>query len=222
MSDLPELDEILEEVIQDRISDIRVCVVCKVQSVDKSKGTVDCVPQHKIPLQSEDGSWVFESLPTLSGVPVAQVIMGPWSFKVPVEEGSFVTVLFNDFDLGPWRTTGSVVDPEDFGVHTMTGGIALPLSVQTEAQGSIPDDMTLGHSSTPVVLTSSHVSVGGDSDSAALASLVNILWTAFMTAGPVSTDGGAAIQTAVKLAATNAGISTTTPDLSSSKLKVGG
>ena len=99
----------------------------RVLRYDAATQTADVVPLVRHPVPQPDGAYEFEELPVIPSVPVLWPRVGAWFFALKVEAGDTVQLLFNDCDLGTWRTgDGSVVTPGDLRRHHLSHAVAIP------------------------------------------------------------------------------------------------
>ena len=110
----------------------------KVLKYDSSRETVDVEPQLKVPLENEDGTFELEKLSNIQDVPIKWPSGSGGSCYItwPLAFGDFVELVFNDFDIGVWRSQGEVCNPGDFRMHGLSGATAWP--------GLRPDAQKLG------------------------------------------------------------------------------
>ena len=227
----PTLAHAIAEAIESRLIDVHVALPCKVQSYDAATQTADLIPQIKRPLSNlTTGEKEHESLPVLPSVPVAFPRAGDWCLSYPIATGDFVLVIFADYSLDQWRAKGSETAPGDIGKATLAGAVAIPIGIYPTAQAHTLGgaDMVLGKqdgcqvrvkSAGTVDVTSSGAETAADFVAMAAktkAALDDILGI-FSAGTPAKNDGGAALQTAWKLAA-----GSVDTDVASTNLKADG
>ena len=219
MADSPELEEILEEMIGERLTSVSFSFPAKIQKVSGDGRHVDLVPLVKQPAIRVNGELTSLDLPALSNVPYGSVKMGAFEIVVPAEVGSFVTVVVSDYDFSTWLSTGELGEPSEFGAHGLSGAMALPMCIQPVGSYEA-GKMKLGHTGCQIVLTGTTAEVGGNTDPVALSSMVNRIVNAIRTAAITpAADGGLSFKTGL-IAALDFPTAWTTS--ASSKLKVGG
>lgn len=219
MADSPELEEILEEMISERLTSVSFSFPAKIQKVSSDGSKVDLVPLVKQPALRMNGQRTALDLPALSNVPYGSVKMGAFEIIVPAAVGAFVTVVVSDYDFSTWLSTGELGEPNEFGSHTLSGSMALPMCIQPAASYE-SGKMKLGHTGCQIVLTGTTVEVGGNTDPVALSSMVNRIVNAIRTAAITpAADGGLSFKTGL-IAALDLPTAWTTS--ASTKLKVGG
>lgn len=218
------LETTLAQIFDSRQRGMHTALPGQIQSYDPEKQEADIVPliHRTLPGPDDDDEDTVEELPVLMHVPVLFPRAGGFGITFPVQKGDTVLVIFCERAIGRWRATAERAAPELPELHGANGAVAIPgLYPGRDALEDVdPDNMVLGAiagSGPKVKITPEHVEVDGTSDAAALASKVKAVIDAFVNAVPTATDGGAAIQAAVKAAWE--GINST---VASSKLKLGG
>lgn len=171
MSEIYELEDVLEEMIQSRIAEISVSFPGVIQAVSEDGRFVDVVPQVQRPVQNEDGSWTSEEICVLSQIPVAQISMGGYRFTIPAVVGAKVDVRIADFDISTFLSTGSGGASQRFHVHNLSDAIAYPRTAQP-GQAASTTDLEIGHVDCLIKANSQRVAIGGESDSGVADSLL--------------------------------------------------
>ena len=95
-----------------------------------------------------------------------------------------------DLDPATWLRTGEVSDPGDLRKSSLAHAVAIP--------GLAFEGATI--SAAAPALVAADAEIGGSADAAALASKLNQLIDILLNWTPAPPDGGAALQTAIKLA----------------------
>jgi hypothetical protein len=128
MSATPTFQEALEAAIANGIARVRVAMPGKVTKYDSTRETVNVLPQLKTPLVDELGEYEFEDLPIIPDVPIMWPSGngGECFITFPIAEGDYVELVFNDFDIGVWRTQGEQGNPGDLRIHGLSGAVAYP------------------------------------------------------------------------------------------------
>ena len=101
-----ELNEYLEAVIEERLSDLHTVALAKIVSFDNSSMIGSIKPLFSRVLQ--DGSQI--SAPVVSGVPVAGVRSGGWTVRIPYKPGDVVLVAYAERAIDTAKN-GSEGDP---------------------------------------------------------------------------------------------------------------
>lgn len=124
----PDFSELLDNFMRMSRLGLRVAMPGKVTAYSQSRNTVNVEPQLKVPLESPDGSFEFEGLPIIMDVPILwpSGSGGDCFITWPLAIGDYVELLFNDFDIGVWRTQGEAGNPGDQRAHGPSGAVAIP------------------------------------------------------------------------------------------------
>lgn len=123
----PTERDVLDARLEQQALETHVGRPGRVLRYDAATQTADVVPLVRHPVPQPDGSYEFEELPVIPSVPVLWPRVGAWFFALKVEAGDTVQLLFNDCDLGTWRTgDGSVVTPGDLRRHHLSHAVAIP------------------------------------------------------------------------------------------------
>jgi hypothetical protein len=212
--------DLLERVLDSRLSDVHTALPCKVEAWDSSAQTVDVQPQIKNVILGEETE-AEESYPRLLNIPVI-FDRGDGAFLAfPLGVGDIVQVLFNEWSIDHFREKGTEVHPVDFSRHSFAGAVALaggPYSASDPITETIDavllgydggallrinddDTMELGTTAS----TKQPAALGDDTKTEinalrsavdTLTTDVNALKTVFTGWVPVPMDGGAALKTA--------------------------
>lgn len=125
MSD-PTLEDLLSELITSRAADLRVCLPGIIESYDPAKQIVDVQPALQRPGQAQDGTSTSRRLPVIHSVPVVFPRTAAGFFvSLPIKKGDSVLLIFSDFSLDRWKSTGREVDPESTGSHEIADAFAI-------------------------------------------------------------------------------------------------
>lgn len=216
MSGTPGLEEVISIATEAAIANIEVCLVCTVVSYDVDNQTANLRPVMTRRVPNPDGGTVVETLPDIPAVRVCHPGGASWSLHVPIKAGDAVAILCSKLDFSEWLRTGNRSATADQRVFSLSFAIALPGLRRVPISGASADDVTFIHESGfKVSLKSTGVmEVGGNSDSAALASKCNQIDSriAATIASFLPGSGGASFATAYSAVG----------DTASTKLKVGG
>lgn len=202
----PELAEIIEKAIENRLIDVHTGLPCRVESVDLAAQTVEVVPQLKRPLENEAGEFTLEVLPKLDNVPIAVWRTSTKFISLPIAPGDYGRIQFAESDWGQWRAQGVVTSPGDIGRFTLSSGIFVP-DIFPTAQALtdvLTNDLVMGTTAQTQLrfrgATAEFTSGGAVSSTnfVAMANLVEnfiaLFQTMMSTWVPVPQDGGAALQ----------------------------
>lgn len=206
MPETPTLAEVIRRAIAANRDELHVAMPGKVHAVNASRGTVDVVPQFRAAVERRNGTFALEDLPIIPDVPVIFPRAGGFSVKLPIAVGDPIQVLFNERDLGLWRSQGEPGSPGDLRAHSLAGAVAIPgLFINSDAPSIPSANLELGHEGTDaatIEITSSEVRLTkGSSNKIARADRVETQLQAIVDAitngVPGTSDGGAALQTSI-------------------------
>lgn len=174
----------------------------RVERFDEIKNAVDVKPLTREPVELEDGSTVYESLPVIPNVPLMQFGMGGMRITFPAAQGDTVLLIFARRSLDKWKTYGGDVET-DARLFNLSDAVAIPglLPFASPWKGTSRTDMTMGKDGGPQIhVTASEIKLGGSeaTDKVATAEKVlaelNALKSTFDTWTPVPGDGGSALK----------------------------
>lgn len=179
-----DLPDAIGELIRSRLLDVHVALPAQVtESFDPARCSVTVRPLLKRAIPSNDGRYVEEPLPEIYDVPVLFPAFGGFQMTFPIAVGDVVTLIFPDYDPGAYRVVGAETGPGDTRRHGFSGACALPCSMlplSSSLASFNTSAIEFGRASGfRVACTSTQLRVGGASDSAALASKVDALASAF-------------------------------------------
>lgn len=133
----PSEAEILEEAIASSMIDVHTSLPGRVAKFDALKQTADIELGVRRVLPKDDGTYITESFPILSNVPVAFYRTAGLALTLPVDVGDTGLVIFTEAAIDQWRgLAGGPASPGDIGRHTITGAVFMPGLVPT--LGTIP------------------------------------------------------------------------------------
>lgn len=205
--DLPE-SELVGEAIAAALLEVHTSIPGIVQSYDATKGTVDVAPAVTRPLQHQDDSFTFETLPVIQNVRVEWPGGGGFELRFPLAPGDVVTLVFSEVDSSRFEESGEVSPPAWYARHGLGAPVARPYN-RVAPSSSSPGVAQL--------VAPSPFCVGSPAAAqfVALANLVKANFDAiknmFTTWVPVPNDGGAALKTLSS--------SLVLPDVKATKLK---
>lgn len=207
--------EMIRAAIDNALSEMRVALPARVESVDTAAQTVDVRPMLLQRSVNDDGEVTTEQLPVLPTVPVSWPRGGGFFVSMPLTVGDTGLVVFCDWSIDQWRSRGgsSPADPLDIRAHSIASAVFVPglhdaknplASVHAENLVVGKDDGSQIHikPNGDVALTAETPAASiaradrADSDLQAIKSNVDQLRTAFAAWVPVPNDGGAALKAA--------------------------
>lgn len=150
-----------------------------------------------------DGRPTFQRLPVIYGVPVQFPRTPRSGFMFPVEVGDPVLIVVTDRPIGEWLRKATETPVADVGNHCLDGAVAIPGLLPDNSEPIEFDHPVIGYFGAlacAVHINESEVRIGANVDTQpiALAPLLEAVIDALANTAPVSNDGGAAIQAAVK------------------------
>ena len=126
----PSLPELLRAAVEDELSDFFVAMPGKVEKYtdtgDVPKANVK--PLLKRAFINQDGSEGLDDLGIVNDVPVIWPRGGGFFFRMPVQVGDNVLLVFMDRSIDEYMFSGgsSSVDPVDFREHDISDAVAIP------------------------------------------------------------------------------------------------
>jgi hypothetical protein len=179
-----DLPDAVRELIRSELLDTYVALPAVVtEAFDAARCSVTVKPLLKRPVQADDGSFTQEELPELYDVPVCFPVFGGFQLTMPITVGNVCLLVFCDYDVAAWSLMGDVTPPGDIRRHHLTGAVAIFSALRKLSQplsNFNSSALEFGSASgLRVACTPTQLRVGGESDSAALASKVDALASAF-------------------------------------------
>ena len=210
MTVTPELIEILEIALENRLLDVHTSLPGAIQTYDPVSQTATIELQIQRPLEGDvEGEFELEDLPVLQNVRVVFPRTKKFMLTFPIEPGDTGDVFFAETPIGQWRAVDGVAVPESVGRFDLSGAKFYPgLSKDSEnISDVIATEMVIGEIGgiqARVNSTAFEVVTGGAgpaADFVAMSAKVDLLWTTlynlFVTGWtPAANDGGAALKTA--------------------------
>ena len=177
MEGTPNTSEILRAIMEARVADIHVACPGRVVSYDRDKQVANVRPMVKrlvpTPGDVED---VPEELPEVPHVRVIWPRGGGYFCHLPLTEGDEGLLVFQTRDPSEWSRTGEVSEPADVRLHHVAHAVFLPgyARAATVLAGLPSDAAVVGKvGGLQAVFKDATLEVGGNTDAAALASLVD-------------------------------------------------
>lgn len=169
-----DLPEAIRAAIDSRLAQAHVALPGIVVSYDASAQTADVRPGVRRPLPTdEDGAYVTEDLPVIPAVPVCWPRGNGQHFAPGLAPGDGVLIVVCDIDYTTWHRTGSVSDPADLRRHALAHAVCVP--------GFAPASAALAPSARD--LKAADAEIGGSTDAAGLASMLDKLIAVLKTSG---------------------------------------
>lgn len=118
----PSFSEIIENFIESKLYDVRVCVPAKVIEYFKDEQKVTVQPFFKRKYKDQETL----QLPQIFQVPVAFPRAGESIISMPLAKGHCVMLICSDRSLENWLKNGGDVLPNDVRHHNLSDAIAYP------------------------------------------------------------------------------------------------
>lgn len=109
----PELASVIAGAIENRLVDVHVSLPGRVESYDAARQVADVKPMLRRVIRRENMERVTEELPVIPCVPVLWQRGGGAFVSLPLAAGDFGLLVFADYTLDRFRSTGDDVDPGD-------------------------------------------------------------------------------------------------------------
>lgn len=182
------LEEVMQEVLDSRLSDVHTALPGRVERYDATKQVADVRPMVRAAAEAPDGSVVTRSFPVLVSVPVAFLSGGGFFLSLPLAVGDTGLLIFSELPFDRWRATGQESHPADVRRHHVTSAIFMPCVRPAAAaltEPNIATDAVFGKTGSAVIhLKPSgevHLGAATASDFVALAALVKARLDAIQT-----------------------------------------
>jgi hypothetical protein len=147
----PGLASVISEAMRTQLVDVHTALPGRVESYDGSRQVADVKPMLRRVIRRENMERVSEELPVLPCVPVLWPRGGGAFISLPLQAGDFGFLLFAEYSLDRFRSTGDDVDPGDERRHDLANAVFLPC-------GPFPSSQTISDTS------GSEVRIGIDED----------------------------------------------------------
>jgi hypothetical protein len=109
----PELASVIAAAMEARLLDVHISLPGRVESYDASRQVANVKPMLLRVLRQEDMTRVTEELPVIPCVPVQWPRGGGAMITLPLAAGDFGWLMFADYSIDRFRSTGEDVDPGD-------------------------------------------------------------------------------------------------------------
>lgn len=150
----PELEDVIEQLIEQRVAQIHVSLPGRVESFNPDDNTVDVKPLIQRPLILQDGTDLAEALPVITAVPVRYPRGAGDQFALvwPLAQGDFVQLIFCERSIDLWLSgDGSDTDPVDLRKHDLSDAVAVPgLTPISQATPVEPDRVEMRFGATSI------------------------------------------------------------------------
>lgn len=140
---MSEFHSLLRRIAQDLVSEVRVSMICRVESFDEAKLTATIQPLGKVRVDNSD-----HDLPILPDVPIATMYGGGFWVRPVFDEGDLVVCLFSAHELaGPVKgqATRLSLSTHELNYAVIVSGI--PSQIATEPKWGTESGLLIGHTS---------------------------------------------------------------------------
>lgn len=117
----PDLDDVLIELKREIFATINCIQVGKIESYDTAEQTAEIELQFRRRVDKTK----IEKYPLLVDCPVFVLQGGESYIDMPIKQGDYCLVLFNDRDIDDWWATANLKEPRSFRKHSLSDGFAL-------------------------------------------------------------------------------------------------
>lgn len=138
MTETPDLSEVINAVVENRIIDLHTSMPAIIESFDASTGRISASPA----IRKKDTTGSPVTLPIVNDIPVVYPQSVDSIFSFPLQIGDEVLLIFSERSLDSWKEVGGIVDPEDRRKFNLSDAFALPLG-RTQTVDS--DKMQIKH-----------------------------------------------------------------------------
>lgn len=122
----PGLGSLLADAIRSAMIDVHTALPARVESYDAATQTADIKPMLKRVMRRANMERVTETLPVIPCVPVMWPRGGGYFMHMPLTPGDSGMLIFSEYQLDRWRSTGDDVDPGDTRRHDLSGAVFIP------------------------------------------------------------------------------------------------
>lgn len=140
---MSEFHSLLRRIAQDIVSEVRVAMICRVESFDQAKLTATIQPLGKVRADNRD-----YDLPTLPDVPIATIYGGGFWVRPQFEKGDLVVCLFSAHELTgaiKGQATRLSASTHELSYAVIVAGI--PNQIATEPKWGTESGFLIGHTS---------------------------------------------------------------------------
>ena len=124
--DSPELANVIANAIESRLIDVHTALPGRVESYDAGRQVADIKPMIRRVIRQPDMTRVTESLPVIPCVPVLWSRGGGAFVSLPLAAGDFGWLMFADYSIDRFRSTGDDADPGDVRRFDLANAVFLP------------------------------------------------------------------------------------------------
>lgn len=146
----PTLAQVIKDAVEQRLTEVHVCLPAQVVSYDSSKQMATVQPSFLRKYQTGE----VVQMPVINNVPVAFPRAGKAYLSLPMNAGDHVLLVFSERSLDVWLSAGGIVDPNDSRKHHISDAIAIPgcYPFNNPISGASSSDVVLGNDQSKIVL----------------------------------------------------------------------
>lgn len=122
----PGLASVIAAAIESRLVDVHTSLPGRVESYDAARQVADIKPMLRRVIRAADLTRVSEELPVIPCVPVQWPRGGGAFLSLPLAAGDFGWLLFADYSIDRFRSTGDDSDPGDERRFDLANAVFLP------------------------------------------------------------------------------------------------
>ncbi len=140
-----KLAEILEKMMDRKLSDAHFCLPAEVVSYESAKQMASVKPLLK--QRTVDG--VDNNLPIINNVPVFMPRASDFFIHIPIKVGDKVTLFFTDYSIDTWLQDGNYSTDTDVRNHSLNDAFAVPMTNywSSPISGADADDFVITNGS---------------------------------------------------------------------------
>ncbi len=124
--DSPGLASVIANAMESRLVDVHTALPARVESYDAGRQVADVKPMIRRVIRAENMDRVSEELPVIPCVPVLWPRGGGAFISLPLAAGDFGWVMFGDYSIDRFRSTGQDSDPGDERRFDLANAVFLP------------------------------------------------------------------------------------------------
>jgi hypothetical protein len=169
----PSPEAVIGAAIASRLLDVFTALPGIVESYNAAEKTITVKLAVKRAIDTEDDGVVLEEVEPIPNVPVLCFGSPKLSLRATLTKGDSVLLIFSQWAIAQWRSTGEVSDPRDLRLHGPSYPVAIPWYAPSGGPGSDDDDSIGRAGGLRAHFKDDAIEVGDGSDAVALAAKVN-------------------------------------------------
>jgi len=169
----PSPEAVIGAAIASRMLDVFTALPGIVESYDATAKTITVKLAVKRAIDTEDDGVVLEEIEPIPNVPVLCFGSPKLSLRATLAKGDSVLLIFSQWAIAQWRSTGEVSDPRDLRLHGPSYPVAVPWYAPSGGPGDDDDDSIGRAGGLRAHFKNDAIEVGDGSDAVAMAAKVN-------------------------------------------------